>query len=105
MCVDMVHLFLSQGRGIDFLICFAIPPKLMVVLSLVRTIALDISGALDTAEHSHMFPSPAVLALRNSQIHISSSNSCNEPPYIKASVNKTLSLTAALNIPNVNPND
>jgi len=77
----------------------------MVVLSLVRAIALDTFRSLDTTGQSHMFPLPAVLALRNTRIHIGFLNCHDKPPYIKAPVNKTLGLTATLNIPNVNPND
>jgi len=97
--------FCLKTRGIDLLIHFATPPKLMVVLSLVGPIVFGAFGSLDTAGQSHVSPLPAVLALRNSWIHIGSSNCCNKPPYIKASVYKTLSLTATLNVPNVNPND
>jgi len=79
--------FCLKARGIDLLIHFAIPHKLMVVLSLLRAIILDVFGSLDMAGNSCMSPSPAVLALRNSQIHISSSNGRNESPYIKASIN------------------
>ena len=97
--------FCLKMREIDLLIYFAISPKLMVVLSLVRAIAFDAFGLLDTVGQSCMFPSLTVLALRNSWIHIGFSNCCNKPPYIKAPVYKTLSLTATLNVPNVNPND
>ena len=76
-----------------------------MVFSLIRTIALDTLGALDTAGHSCMFPLPTSFVLRDTRIHIGSSNSCDKPPYIKTSVNKTFSLTTTLNIPNVNPNN
>jgi len=92
-------------RGISFLIHFAIPSKLMMVFSLVRAIALDILGVLDMVGHSCMSPSPAILALRDASVHVGSSNSHNKPPYIEISVNKTFSLTSALNIPDVNPNN
>jgi len=77
----------------------------MVVSGLVRAIALDVFGFLNMIGQSCMSPSPVVLALRNTRIHIGSLNCCDKPPYIKASINKTLSLTTTLNIPNVNPND
>ena len=97
--------FCLKTRGIDLLIHFVTPPKLMVVLSLIRAIAFDIFRSLDTAGQSCVSPSPVVLVLRNSQIHIGFSNCYDKPPYIKAPVYKTFSLTATLNIPNVNPND
>ena len=102
---DMVHLFCLEAREISFLIYFATPPELMIVFSLVRAIVLDALGALDTAGHSCMSLSPAILALRNAKVHVGSSNSCNKPPYIETPVNKTFSLTSTLNIPDVNPNN
>ena len=47
----------------------------------------------------------AILTLKDTRIHVGSSNNCNKPPYIETSVNKTFSLTSALNIPDVNPNN
>ena len=90
---------------ISFLIYFAIPSKLTMVFSLVRAIALDALRALDIAGHSCIFPSLAILALRDIRVYVGSSNGCNKPPYIKTPVNKTFSLTSTLNIPNVNPNN
>ena len=92
-------------REISFIICFATPPELMIVFSLVRAIALDTLRALDMAEHSHMFPSPAILALRDARVHVGSLHSRNKPPYIETPVNKTFNLTSALNIPDINPNN
>jgi len=92
-------------RRVDLFVCFAIPCKLMVVLGLVRAIALNTFGSLDMAGQCHMSPLPAVLALRNARIHVGSLNCCNVPSYIEVPVNKTLSLTTTLNIPNVNPKD
>ena len=97
--------FCLKMRGISFLICFAILPKLTIVFSLVRAIALDVLGALDTAGHSHMSPLPAILVLRNARIYVGSSNGCNKPSYIETPVNKTFSLTSTLNILDVNPNN
>jgi len=48
---------------------------------------------------------PAVLVLGDAWVHIGSMNSCNISSYVKAPVDKTFSLTATLNIPNINPND
>ena len=76
-----------------------------MVFSLVKAIALDTLGALDTAEHSCMFPSPAILTLRDTKVYIGFSNSRNKSSYIETPVNKTFSLTSTLNIPDVNPNN
>jgi len=97
--------FCLEMRGISFLIHFAIPLELTIVFSLVRAIALDILGALDMAGHSHMFPLPAILVLRDARVHVGSLNSCNKPSYIETPINKTFSLTFALNILDVNPNN
>jgi len=97
--------FCFKARRISFLIHFVIPPELMMVFSLVRAIALDVLEALDTAGHSCISLLPAILALRNARVHVGSSNSCNKPLYIETPVNKTFSLTSALNIPDVNPNN
>jgi len=105
VCGHNSSFFVLRWEGIDLLVCFATPPKLMVVLSLVRAITFDTFGSLDMAGQSCISPSPAVLVLRNSWIYIGSSNYHDKPPYIKAPVYKTLSLTATLNVPNVNPND
>jgi len=97
--------FCLEVRGISFLIHFATLPKLTMVFSLVRAIALDTLRALDTAEYSHMSPLPAILALRDARVHVGSLNSYNKPPYIETPINKTFNLTSALNIPDVNPNN
>jgi len=78
---------------------------LKIVFNLVRVIALDTLEALDIAGHSRMFPSLAILALRNARVHIGSLNSHNKLPYIETPINKTFSLTSTLNIPDVNPNN
>jgi len=77
----------------------------MVVFSLVRAIAFDAFGFLNMAGQCYMSPLPTVLALRNTRIHVGSLNCYDAPSYIEASVNKTLSLTTTLNVPNVNPDD
>ena len=97
--------FYFEVRGISLLIRLATLSVLTMVFSLVRAIALDTSGALDTAWHSSMSPSPKILALGDTWIHISSLNSCDKSFYIKAPINKTFSLTTALNISNFNPNN
>ena len=53
--------------------------------------------------HSCIAPSPAILALRDIWIHISSLNGGNVLSNIEASVDETFSLASTLDIPNVNP--
>ena len=97
--------FCFEVRGISLLIRLAILFILMMVFSLMRAIALDTPRALDTAWHGSMSPSPTILALEDTWIHIGSSNSCDKSSYIKVPINKTFSLITALNIPNDNPNN
>jgi len=52
-----------------------------------------------------MTPFPTILALRNSQIHISSLNCSNEASYIEASVYDLFCIGTALRVPNVDPDD
>jgi len=52
-----------------------------------------------------MTPFPTILALRNSQIHISSPNCSNEASYIEASVYDLFCIGTALRVPNVDPDD
>ena len=97
--------FHFEARGISPLICLATPSVLMMVFSLIRAIALDTPEALDIAWHGSISPLPTILALGDAWIHIGSSNSCDKSSYIKASINKTFSLTTTLNISNINPNN
>ena len=50
-----------------------------------------------------MAPLPAVLALWNSRIHVSASNSRDVVAYVEASVYEYLSILTALDIPYVDP--
>ena len=100
-----ITFFCFDTRGVSFLICLTTPPKLSIVFRLVRAIVLDAFGTLRMALHGCISPSPTVLVSGDVWIHISSTNSCNISSYIKAPVDKIFSLTATLNIPNVNPND
>jgi len=105
MNADMVHLFFFKVERIGFLIHFVAPPKLTVVFRLVRAITLDTLRALDLARHSHMSLSPAVFALRDTRVHVSSSNGGNILLYVEAPINKAFGLTSTLNILYINLND
>ena len=50
-----------------------------------------------------MSPLPAVLALRNSRIHVYASNCHNVVTYIEASINEHFSVFTTLDIPDVDP--
>jgi len=52
-----------------------------------------------------MSPSPAVFALKDTRVHVGSSNGGNILPHIETPINKALGLTPTLNIPYIDPND
>jgi len=52
-----------------------------------------------------MTPFLAIFTLQNSRVHVSTSNSRNEPTDIETLVNKRLGFTTALDVPYINPND
>jgi len=94
-----------ESRGVSFFICFATSPKLVMIFGFVRSIVLDTLGSLNTAGHSCMSPSPAILVLRDTRIYIGTPNGSNVLSNIEASVDKIFSLTSALDVPDVKPYD
>ena len=52
-----------------------------------------------------MTPFPAILALRDTWIHVGSLNGCDIPSNIEAPVDKHFGLTTALDIPYVYPDN
>jgi len=103
-CMRAWVTFLSlEMRGVRLLICFAAPPKFLVIFGSVRSIALDTLGALDSAREGSMSPLPAIFALGDSQVHVHPSYSSNIPADIKAPIDEALSFVTTLMIPNVNP--
>jgi len=92
-------------RRIYLWISFATPAKLTMVFGFVGPITLDAFGLLNSIWECGMTLFPAIFTLWNPKVHVSISNSYNEPTNIEASVNKSLGSTAALNIPYINPND
>jgi len=73
-----------KTRRINLEICFATPSKIMMMLSFVRTIALDTSRSLKMACKYHVAPLPAVFALENARVHVGTPDSCDETSYIEA---------------------
>ena len=68
------------------------------------TIAFGTLRLLD-ANLYYITPLPAILTLRNPQIHVGSSNYSNNAFNVEASVDDLLGVWAILGIPNINPND
>jgi len=71
----------------------------------VRPIAFDTFGSLDAARVCGMSPFPAVFTLGDSRVHVRSSYRSDVFAHIEASVNEEFSISPALHIPNINPND
>jgi len=88
-------------RRVSFFIHFATPPKLAMIFGFVRSVTLDTLGSLNTAEHSCMSPLLAILALRDTRIHIGTPNGSDVLSNIEASVDEIFSLTSTLGIPDV----
>jgi len=94
-----------KSRGVSFSIHFATLPKLAMIFGFMRFVALDALGSLNIAGQSCVFPLPAILALRNTRIHIGTLNGSDVLSNIEASVDETFSLTSTLDIPDVKPYD
>jgi len=69
-----------------------------VIFGLVWTVAFGISRILKLASESSVSLLLAILALRDTRIHVCFLNCCNEAFYIETSVNQAFSLTSTLNI-------
>ena len=63
-----------------------------MMFGLMRSIVFDTLESLSSAHKSHIFLFPAVLVLRNFQVHICTTNSGNMVFYIETSVNKPFAL-------------
>ena len=77
----------------------------MVVFRFVRTVVFDTFGTLNSAREHRVTLFPAIFTLRYSGIHVSTSNGHNILSNVEILVDKALSPTTALDIPNINLND
>jgi len=94
-----------QTQRVNLVVYLTASSKLAMMLQLVRAIIFDTLGSLNLTEPHCMPLLPVVLALWNTSIHVYTSNCCDKASNIKASVNQTLSLHTALNIPDVDLNN
>jgi len=92
-------------RRICLWVSFATLAKLIMVFGFVRPVVLNVFGLLDSIQECGMTPFPAIFTLWNLRVHISTSNSYNEPTDVEALVNKSLGFTVTLDIPYINPNN
>ena len=76
-----------------------------MVFRLVETIVFDIFRSLNFAQKSSVTLFLAILALKNTWIHIGSSNSHDISANIEAPVDEHFGFTATLDIPYVYPYD
>jgi len=103
-CMRACVAFLSlETRGVCLLIRFAALSKFSVIFGSVRSIVLDVLGALDSARESSVSPLPAIFALGDSRVHVCPSYSSDIPANIKVPIDEALSFVTTLMIPNVDP--
>ena len=97
--------FCFKARRIHLRVSFATPAKLTMVFRLVKPVALDIFGLLDSTRECEVTPFPTIFTLRNPRVYISTSNSHNELTDIEALVNEGLGFTATLDVSYIDPNN
>ena len=98
--------FLSfKSRRINFVISFATPHKITVIISEMRIITFCTFRILDATNSSQMPPFSTVFALRDTRIHIGTSYHSNNVSNIELPVDYFLSVIAILIIPYVDLDD
>jgi len=98
---NMVFLCLESKR-ISFQIHFATSSKVMMILRLMRSIALNTLRTLYSARGDSVIPLLTVLALGYPWVHICTSNHCYVASNIEIPVDQAFCLASALNILNIN---
>ena len=76
-----------------------------MIFRFVRPVILDTFGSLDSIREYGVTSFPAIFTLWNPRVHVSTSNSCDEPTDIETPVNKRLGSTTTLDVPYIDPND
>ena len=71
----------------------------------MRPIALYTFGPLNMTYACCVLPLPTILALQDTQIHVSFVNHSNIASYVEVSVNNFLGVGPVLCVPNVDPNN
>jgi len=75
-----------------------------IVFNLIGTVAFDIFGPMHVIHESHMTPFPTILTLRDTWVHIYSSNCYNVTSDIGTSVNEVFYPSTTLRVPDIDPN-
>ena len=91
-----------KSRRISSKVSLTIPHSFLVMFDFMETIALLVFGIMHAASKSDMFLLSTILVLRNTRIHVGSSDSCDLLTYIEVFVNKILSFYTILRILNIN---
>jgi len=76
-----------------------------VVDSLIQAVIFDVLCLLDFANTCSVALFPAIFALGDAWVHISTMNSCDESSYVELLVNEGFSFGATLSILDVDPYD
>ena len=87
------------------MVCFTTPSKVLMMFRFMETIAFYTLGSLNSLWECCMPPFSAVLVQMYSGIYIHTSDSHYIAPYIKTPIYEAFSLTSALNISNIKPNN
>ena len=85
-------LFCFGSWWINFEICLAVPGEVTVVFCLVRFVVLNIFRSLYSASKCSMLLFPAILVLRDFQIHIGSLYYSNVTTNVEVLINKHFSI-------------
>jgi len=76
-----------------------------MIFNFMRTITYLAFETMCKESKGNIIPLPTIFALRNTRVHIGSSDSSDIIIYIETSVNETFSFCTILRIPNINLNN
>ena len=77
------------------------PCYFSMIFDFIKTIAFLALKTMEIISKSNIFLLSTILILKNTRVHIGTSDSCNLLTYIKASVNKIFCFYTILRIPNI----
>ena len=96
-----LSLLIFQPWRLSLFIIFATPCKVVIVLSLMGTIAFYISRTLNSTWESGISPLLTILILQYTWIHVCFANCGNIASDVKAPIDKAFGSTTTLNVPNI----
>jgi len=99
-----VCLFYFESKKVSLEICLIISCHLSIIFHLIGAIALDIFGPMRMTCESYIFSFPTILVLRDTQVHVGSSNCCNVVFDIETSINKVFYSGITLRVLDIDPN-